>query len=159
MPAEEFADQLAIVRQLKEQTRILKEENDALKGGGGGGTSGTMDTAIIDAKIAASEARADTKFSQVLGKLEGMDGKLTRIEADNIRTRSTVRTSAIALGALFVSIAALLVAAISSSFNIGAKVGDVARTEARQTYNDLQPRPVQPIPVPQSNPKVPQPTK
>ena len=38
-----------------------------LFGGGGGGTSGGMDS--VDAKIAAAEARTDTKFAELRGDL------------------------------------------------------------------------------------------
>lgn len=42
-----------------------------LKSGGGGGTSDGM--SIVDAKIAAAEARTDTKFAQVLARLDAIE--------------------------------------------------------------------------------------
>lgn len=41
---------------------------EPLKHGGGGGTSGGMDT--VDSKIAAAEARTDTKFAELRGYLK-----------------------------------------------------------------------------------------
>ena len=51
---------------------------------GGGGTSGGMD--IVDAKIAAAEARTDTKFAQVLGRLDGIEKSTSGIRATVIVT-------------------------------------------------------------------------
>lgn len=44
-----------------------RETEPTLYGGGGGGTYGGMDA--VDAKIAASEARTDTKFAELRGDL------------------------------------------------------------------------------------------
>lgn len=61
------ADQLAVVRTLKEQTRVLKEENDALKHGGGGGISSGM-VAIKDYVDARDDA-VESRLTQNLDKL------------------------------------------------------------------------------------------
>jgi len=89
-----------------------------------------MDQQLVDAKIAASEARVDTKFAQLIARLESMDGKLTRIEADNLRTRSTVRTTGFTIVSIILAVLALTFAVFSQSFNLGSKVSDVARLEA-----------------------------
>lgn len=44
---------------------------ERLKTGGGDGTSGDM--SLVDAKIAAAEARTDTKFAQVLARLDAIE--------------------------------------------------------------------------------------
>lgn len=53
------------------------ERQATLQHGGGGGTSGGMD--IIDAKIAAAEARTDTKFAEVLGELKAMRSDMSHM--------------------------------------------------------------------------------
>jgi hypothetical protein len=68
-------DQLALVRNLKQQNVALESENHALKSGGPGGTSGGMD--VTDAKIAAAEARVDTKFAELKGALNQFATKNT----------------------------------------------------------------------------------
>jgi hypothetical protein len=68
-------DQLALVRTLREQKDALESENRALKMGGPGGTSGGMDN--VDAKIAAAEARTDTKFAELRGDLQRFATKQT----------------------------------------------------------------------------------
>ncbi|TZG25613.1 hypothetical protein [Sphingomonas montanisoli] len=132
----EGTDQLALVRSLREQKSALEQENADLKRGGGGGTSGGMD--VIDAKIAAAEARTDAKFTQVIAKLDAMDGKLTRIEADNIRTRSTVRSSTFAIISAFIAVVALGFAIFSQSFNMGEKVRESARAASAERVDELR---------------------
>jgi hypothetical protein len=64
---DENIDQLALVRSLRNQKTALETENKTLKKGGPGGTSGGMD--VVDSKIAAAEARTDTKFAELRGDL------------------------------------------------------------------------------------------
>ena len=73
--AEAGEDQLAIVRKLREQNVELATENKSLKHGGSGGTFGGMDN--VDAKIAAAEARVDTKFAELRGDLSNFATKGT----------------------------------------------------------------------------------
>jgi hypothetical protein len=154
--AEQYVDQLAIVRQLREQTRVLKEENDVLKGGGGGGTSGGMDTALIDAKIAASEARTDTKFAKLEGKIDILVERSTDARTEARTTRRTVIGTGLSVAALLVAIFTLY----SNSFTLGSRVDEVARIEARQAYNELREREIEPADVPaQSNTTAPSPKK
>lgn len=58
-----------------EEALAQRESSDRLKFGGGGGTSDGMDT--VDAKIAASEARTDTKFAQLRSDLKDFATKST----------------------------------------------------------------------------------
>ena len=60
-------DEFTFVRKLRSQNVALEAENRTLKQGGPGGTSGGMDT--VDSKIAAAEARVDTKFAELRGDL------------------------------------------------------------------------------------------
>ena len=53
----------------------FSRSTEGLKHGGGGGTSGGMDA--IDAKIAAAEARTDTKFAELRGDLKDFATKRT----------------------------------------------------------------------------------
>jgi hypothetical protein len=68
---------------LQAQYERVRAENERLKSGRGGGTSGGMDT--VDAKIAAAEARTDTKFAELQGsiKLEFAElrGNLTHLQS------------------------------------------------------------------------------
>lgn len=68
-------DQLALVRSLKREREALALENRSLKHGGGDGTSSGMDS--VDAKIAAAEARTDTKFTELRGDLKAFATKNT----------------------------------------------------------------------------------
>lgn len=117
-----------------------EEPGPPLQFDGGGGTLPPMD--LVDAKIAAEAARTDTKFAQLIGKLDRMDDKLTRLEGDSQRTRATVRTSAISLGlglaALMVAIAGLLLNSVIGSFTAGARVDEIARTAAARVYQQQQ---------------------
>lgn len=62
-------------RELTEANNELHRQMEALKQGGGGGMSGGMDT--VDAKIAAAEARTDTKFAELRGDLKDFATKGT----------------------------------------------------------------------------------
>jgi hypothetical protein len=63
-------------RKLKLVDAHVRVAHDApLFGGGGGGTSGGMDA--VDAKVAAAEARTDTKFAELRGDLSSFATKGT----------------------------------------------------------------------------------
>ncbi len=68
-------DQLALVRKLRDEAAMLDAENRALKSGSSGGTFAGMDN--VDAKIAAAEARVDTKFAELRGDLSNFATKGT----------------------------------------------------------------------------------
>jgi hypothetical protein len=100
-------------------------------------TPSRMPDELTDAKIAAAEARTDTKFAQLLARLdatnarlESFDTKLGRIEAEGIRTRSTVRTTGFTVVSIIVAVLGLLFAVFAQSFNLGSKVSEVAHAEA-----------------------------
>lgn len=132
----EAANELAVVRELKGRNKALADEVQALKGGGGGGTLPPMD--IVDAKIAASEARADAKFAKVEGKLDLILEKMSNVQSNNIDARAearnvkrTIITTGISIGALIIALFALF----TNGFNVGSKMADVSR----QTYVDMSP--------------------
>jgi hypothetical protein len=127
------ADDLADRRRLRlaAATEIpASAAGEALNKSSSESTLSGMDQQLVDAKIAASEARVDTKFAQLIARLESMDSKLTRIEADNLRTRSTVRTTGFTIVSIILAVLALTFAVFSQSFNLGSKISDVARLEA-----------------------------
>jgi hypothetical protein len=122
-----------------------------LKGGSGDGTSGPMDRVQVADMIALSEARVDARLTEMNGKLDRLidrigtlDEKISETKADNQRTRSTVRTTAIALGGTLLTGMALMVAVANVSFGFGTRVAETARTEATEVYNQMEVRRVQP---------------
>jgi hypothetical protein len=139
---------------LRAQNDRLSREMGALKGGGGGGTSGGMDTALIDAKVAASEARTDSKFARLDGKIDLLVERSTDARTEARATRRTVIGTGLSIAALLIAIFALY----TSSFTLGSRISDVARAEARQTYDQLQARDAQrALPRPASNLQGPEP--
>lgn len=82
-----------------------------LKHGGGGGTSGGMET--VDAKIAASEARTDTKFAELRGDLKDF--------ATSKDLRNNVWGAALAL----ITVGAALVAFGGDRFDAGVGIADM----------------------------------
>lgn len=74
---------------LRRQLQGLKDLPErGLKGGGGGGTSQGMD--VVDAKIAAAEARTDTKFAEVVGELRLIERSTSGLKATIIVTGISV---------------------------------------------------------------------
>lgn len=144
------SDQFALVRNLRAQNAALQAENSSLKTGGPGGTSGGMDPALVDAKIAASEARTGEKFAKLDGKLDLILEKIETVRAQSTDARTEARTTRRTVVGTGISLAALLLAVFalySNGFNMGTKVGDVARIEAEQTYNRLAPPAIDSIPT------------
>jgi predicted transcriptional regulator len=97
----------------------------------------------IDAKIAASEARGDTKFAHVDGRLDAVIGKLddlrlqlSEVAMDNQRTRSTVVTTVVTTGiASVLGLAALIVGlalGLPSVYSLGTNTRDIVRSEVQQ---------------------------
>lgn len=65
-------------RDYREYPRAVEvAEHNSLIGGGSGGNDGGMD--LVDAKIAAAEARTDTKFAEVLGELKAMRSDMSHM--------------------------------------------------------------------------------
>lgn len=62
-------------RELTEANNELRRQMETLKQNSPSGTSGNMDT--VDAKIAAAEARTDTKFAELRGDLKDFATKGT----------------------------------------------------------------------------------
>lgn len=98
-------DQLALVRTLRQQNDALGAENRTLKHGGPGGTSGGMD--VVDSKIAAAEARTDTKFAELRGDLA------------KFATKETVWAAAGALGGTILAVMLALAAFGGDRFDAG----------------------------------------
>lgn len=96
----------------------LEEPELPLQFGGGGGTSGGMD--IMDAKIAAAEARTDTKFAEL------------RSDLKDFATKGTV-WGAVASGV--VAILGVLVGLIAfggDRFDAGLGMADVRQAQAER---------------------------
>jgi hypothetical protein len=139
--------------------RTPAEEKAALKGGDGGGTYGPMDRAQVADMIALSEARVEARLTDMNAKLDRLidrigtlDEKVSETKADNQRTRSTVRTTAIALGGTLLTGMALMVAIANVSFGFGTRVAETARIEAAQVYNEMGTQRVLPAPRTQPEP-------
>ncbi len=99
----------------------------------------------IDAKIAASEARTDTKITRFEGKLDLVLSKLEDVKATNETIRTDVRedgrstranlwTIAFGLAILIVTLAALY----PSFFGIGAQVKDMVDSAVQSHLQALQ---------------------
>lgn len=107
------------LEELRQSLAKSHQTQEALQFGGGGGTSGSMDA--VDAKIAAAEARTDTKFTQVLARLDN-------IEHSTRGTKTTVIVTAIAA----VGVAVGVMAFGASQFGNGIMVTTAAVTDAAE---------------------------
>lgn len=109
-------------RELTEANNELHRQMEALKQGGGGGMSGGMDT--VDAKIAAAEARTDTKFAELRGDLNAQFGEIKTQLASKAGTGTVIGTG---LG-LFAAVAALI-AFGGDRFDAGLGMSDVRQAQ------------------------------
>lgn len=107
---------LDLLRHQLEQTRA---KSDHLSTGGGGGTYGGMDT--VDAKIAASEARTDTKFAELRGDLKAIQ-----------HSTSGVRATVIGTGLAAVALVVGIFAWGSQMFGTGMDAQTIADRSAQQ---------------------------
>lgn len=130
-----------------------------LQFGDGDGTLPPMGE--VDAKIAAAEARTDTKITKIEGKLDLILQRLGTIEEKSADARGEARATrryvvgtGLSLGALLIAIVTLAI----NGFNIGSKVDDIARYEAQQVVSELTnrqaieaPTPALALPAPADN--------
>jgi hypothetical protein len=100
--------------------------------------------ALVDAKIAAAEARTDAKFSSVLAKLDTLTGEVRS-------ARSSIWTAAFAIMGLIVALVAIIATVAPSAFSMGAQVRDIARSEVQQSTPVVAPAPVA-VPAPAATP-------
>lgn len=137
-------DELALVRTLKEEKAALAAENQTLKRGGPGGTSGGMD--IVDSKIAAAEARTDTKFAELRGDLA------------KFATKGTVWAAAATLGGTILAVLLGVLAFGGDRFDAGMSASSAvsAYSEAQRKRDAAQDEKLDEIlkrlPPPQVNP-------
>jgi hypothetical protein len=104
-------------------------------------------SAELDAKIAASEARTDTKFAEFMGELRLSTSKMTQVENDLRETRSAisgVRTTVIvtAVGSV-IAIAGLFYSALqygSGMFGVGMNAQTISDQSAKNAIELTQPK-------------------
>lgn len=104
-----------------QQAEAFKESDEPelpLNHGGGGGTSDGMDT--VDAKIAAAEARTDTKFAQLRGDLN--------VQFGEVKTQLASKAGTGAMIATVVGTGLGLLAAVLSMLALGANRFDAGMT-------------------------------
>ena len=96
-----------------------------------------VDDRLLKAEIAASEARTDTKFEKLIGKIEGINSQITAVNEKIVAADAynhsmkwqimvAIITSTIALGALAYSAAGVGLAGMSftaSAFQAGMAAG------------------------------------
>jgi hypothetical protein len=89
---------------------------------------------LTDAKIAASEARTETKIVRMEGKLDLVVSKLDSLREDNRATRANQWVIGFGLAVLIVAVAALF----PVFFDMGGKVKDWIREEVRTASSPAQ---------------------
>jgi hypothetical protein len=111
-------------------------------------TSAAME-ALIDAKVAACEARTETLFARRDGKLDLIVSELAHIRTDVAGFREEIRGSARATRnniwagvGVILSVVGILIALASTTFDLGLKLREIVRDEAQ-----AQPKAVAQAPV------------
>jgi hypothetical protein len=94
----------------------------------------------IDAKLAASEARMETraaisdgKLDLVLAKLASIGEKMDDVRSDNRTTRANIWAVCAIVVTTIVGMAALVIAVAPAAFTIGAQVRDMVQKEMAAT--------------------------
>lgn len=98
-------------------------EHQTLKSGGGDGTSGEME--IVDAKIAAAEARTDTKFAELRGDLKAISASTSGLKA-------TVITTVVGTGIAVLAVTIAVIAYGGQMFGSGLDASTAAREAAAE---------------------------
>jgi len=105
-----------------------------LKGAGGGGTSDDMDA--VDAKIAAAEARTDTKFAELRGDLRGLPNRAD-MEANATSLRNNVWGAALTALAITLAVIAFGGDRFDAGMGAGSAVAPVVEQQkARDAAQD-----------------------
>lgn len=105
-----------------------------MSSGGGGGTFDDM--SAVDAKIAAAEARSDTKFAELLGELKLINVRLDHVE----RTTGGMRSTVIGTGIGVVAVVIAVMAYGAQWFGVGMDAQAVADNAARSVVQTAQPQ-------------------
>lgn len=103
---------------LKKQLEGAEQNRAFLKSSGGGGTFEGMSE--VDAKIAAAEARTDTKFAQLMGELRVIEGA----------TRG-IKTTVVGTGIAAVALVVAIFTWGSQMFGVGMDAQSIADQAAR----------------------------
>jgi hypothetical protein len=115
-------------------TKLILDDLDHLQHGGGSGTSGSMDA--VDAKIAAAEARTDTKFSELLGEMRLMNQRLDHVE----RSTSGMRSTVIGTGIGVVAVVIAIMAYGAQWFGIGMDAQQVSDRAVQSALSKVEPK-------------------
>lgn len=115
---------------MREERALKQNVHGSLKGGDGGGTFNDMD--VVDAKIAAAEARTDTKFVELGRALDKLATK-DDVAASQTATRNSVWTAiGVALGIILA-----VLAFAANRFDAGVSAGGaIAPYVAAQQQRD-----------------------
>lgn len=104
-----------------------------LQQGGGGGTFDNMD--IVDAKIAAAEARTDAKFAEMMGELKAM-----RTDLSHMPSTITMIGTMGAFTGVMITVVLALFALSGQMFGIGMDAQQVSERAVQTASDRLQPK-------------------
>jgi RNA 3'-terminal phosphate cyclase len=90
----------------------------------------------VDAKIAAAEARTDTKFAELLGEMRLMNQRLDHVEKSTSGMRSTV----IGTGIGVVAVAIAVMAYGAQWFGVGMDAQQVSERAAASALSKVEPK-------------------
>ena len=108
--------------------RIVKLEASASTFSGKQGQVNDMTSPTreeLDAKIAASEARTDTKFAELLGEIKAINATLSSVQMMTAGTKSAIVATGVAV---FIGMAGLVIGMLAyggSTFYNGTVIGDM----------------------------------
>ncbi|TKV76722.1 hypothetical protein [Rhizobium sp. AU243] len=106
----------------------------ALKPSVSKGISESMET--VDAKIAAAEARTDTKFAELLGELRLINQRMEHVE----RSTSGMRSTVIGTGIGVVAVVIAIMAYGAQWFGLGMDAQQVAERAVQGAAQQVQPQ-------------------
>lgn len=114
---------------LEKRYAELTSEDARLKTGGGGGTSDGMDT--VDAKIAASEARTDTKFAELRGDINTQFAEL-RMQLAHMPSKNTLWAAVGTGAAAVLGVLLAIIAFGGDRFDAGMGVADQRQAQLQR---------------------------